>query len=107
MIELIFVIVIIGILAAVAIPKLAATRDDAENTKLISNVTNCVKDYITSYTATGTASKDSDSCKAVLAVTSGKVDDSTSTTEVNVSLPLTNGKTYFQAATYKGSGIVR
>ena len=30
MIELIFVIVIIGILAAVAIPKLAATRDDAK-----------------------------------------------------------------------------
>ena len=30
MIELIFVIVILGILAAVAIPKLAATRDDAE-----------------------------------------------------------------------------
>lgn len=30
MIELVFVIVILGILAAVAIPKLAATRDDAE-----------------------------------------------------------------------------
>jgi len=30
MIELIFVIVIIGILAAVAIPKLSATRDDAK-----------------------------------------------------------------------------
>ena len=30
MIELIFVIVILGILASVAIPKLAATRDDAE-----------------------------------------------------------------------------
>ncbi len=30
MVELIFVIVIIGILAVVAIPKLAATRDDAE-----------------------------------------------------------------------------
>ncbi len=30
MIEMIFVIVIIGILAAVAIPKLAATRDDAQ-----------------------------------------------------------------------------
>ncbi|HIP44055.1 MAG TPA: prepilin-type N-terminal cleavage/methylation domain-containing protein, partial [Sulfurospirillum arcachonense] len=29
MIELIFVIVILGILAAVAIPRLAATRDDA------------------------------------------------------------------------------
>jgi general secretion pathway protein G len=30
MIELIFVIVILGILAAVAIPRLAATRDDAK-----------------------------------------------------------------------------
>jgi general secretion pathway protein G len=33
MIELVFVIVIIGILASVAIPRLAATRDDAEVTK--------------------------------------------------------------------------
>ena len=33
MIELVFTIVIIGILAAVAIPRLAATRDDAELTK--------------------------------------------------------------------------
>ena len=33
MIELVFVIVIIGILASVAIPRLAATRDDAEITK--------------------------------------------------------------------------
>jgi len=33
MIELIFIIVIIGILASVAIPKLAATRDDAQITK--------------------------------------------------------------------------
>ena len=34
MIELIFVIVIIGILAAVAIPRLAATRDDAKVSKM-------------------------------------------------------------------------
>jgi general secretion pathway protein G len=33
MIELVFVVVIIGILAAVAIPRLAASRDDAEITK--------------------------------------------------------------------------
>jgi len=33
MVELIFVIVIIGILASVAIPRLAATRDDAEISK--------------------------------------------------------------------------
>jgi len=34
MVELIFVIVIIGILAAVAMPRLAATRDDAKISKL-------------------------------------------------------------------------
>jgi len=33
MIELVFVIVVIGILASVAIPRLAATRDDAEIAK--------------------------------------------------------------------------
>jgi len=33
MIELVFVVVIIGILAAVAVPRLAATRDDAEITR--------------------------------------------------------------------------
>lgn len=38
MIELIFVIVILGILAAVAIPKLSATRDDAKMAKLASNI---------------------------------------------------------------------
>lgn len=44
MIELIFVIVILGILAAVAVPKLAATRADAEAAKQISNVATCVGD---------------------------------------------------------------
>lgn len=38
MIELIFVIVVLGILAAVAIPRLAATRDDAQITKGRSDV---------------------------------------------------------------------
>jgi len=38
MLELTFVIVIIGILSAVAIPKLAATRDDAVITKAITTV---------------------------------------------------------------------
>jgi general secretion pathway protein G len=45
MVELIFVIVIIGILASVAIPRLAATRDDAEISKarvLISSIQNAV-----------------------------------------------------------------
>jgi len=38
MIELVFVIVVLGILAAVAIPKLAATRDDAQIAKGRSDV---------------------------------------------------------------------
>jgi len=38
MIELIFVIVIIGILAAVAVPRLAATRDDAKISTVAKNI---------------------------------------------------------------------
>ncbi|MDD3324778.1 MAG: type II secretion system protein [Sulfurospirillaceae bacterium] len=38
MVELIFVIVVLGILAAVAIPKLAVTRDDAEFVKAKSEI---------------------------------------------------------------------
>ena len=55
MIELIFVIVILGILAAVAIPKLAATRDDANDAKDCSNIATCVTDLAAEYTAVGTA----------------------------------------------------
>ncbi len=64
MIELIFVIVIIGILAAVAIPKLAATRDDAVNAKIKSNVATCLQDFITSYTATGIGDDNTTACEA-------------------------------------------
>ncbi len=54
MIELIFVIVILGILAAVAIPKLAATRTDAEVSKMSSNLATVLSDVGAKYTATGT-----------------------------------------------------
>lgn len=53
MIELIFVIVILGILAAVAIPKLAATRDDAKIAKGASDVATLVSDLGAYYTANG------------------------------------------------------
>ena len=55
MIELIFVIVIIGILAAVAIPKLAATRDDAEATTCIHEVGQLVSELSAQYTKLGNA----------------------------------------------------
>ena len=53
MIELIFVIVILGILAAVAIPRLAATRDDAEIAKAATNLSTIISDYTTYYTSQG------------------------------------------------------
>lgn len=53
MIELIFVIVIIGILAAVAIPKLSATRDDAEDVALKVILQKCAEGILNLNTATG------------------------------------------------------
>ncbi len=58
MIELIFVIVIIGILAAVAIPKLAATRSDAEGAKIANNLATCIGDAGGAYMKTGYFSGD-------------------------------------------------
>lgn len=55
MIELIFTIVIIGILAAVAIPKLNASRDDAKASTELLNLAINVKDIATYYMATGKA----------------------------------------------------
>ena len=54
MIELIFVIVILGILAAVAIPRLAATRDDAEISKAATDAATLVSEITSYYTAQGT-----------------------------------------------------
>lgn len=53
MIELIFVIVILGILAAVAIPRLAATRDDAKISKGSADVATAISDFGAYYTAHG------------------------------------------------------
>lgn len=58
MIELIFVIVILGILAAVAIPKLAATRDDAEISKTASNIQTLISDLGSYYTSQGEFASD-------------------------------------------------
>jgi prepilin-type N-terminal cleavage/methylation domain-containing protein len=54
MIELIFVIVILGILAAVAIPKLAATRTDAQVAKVSTEAATLISELGTFYTAQGT-----------------------------------------------------
>jgi type II secretory pathway pseudopilin PulG len=53
MIELIFVIVIIGILAAVAIPKLAANRDDATAATCVHEVGQLISELSAQYTKRG------------------------------------------------------
>ncbi|MCI7501418.1 MAG: type II secretion system GspH family protein [Campylobacter sp.] len=63
MIELIFVIVILGILASVAIPRLAATREDAEISATVANLRTLISDINSYYTVkdgfpTGTKWKD-------------------------------------------------
>lgn len=58
MIELIFVIVILGILAAVAIPRLAATRDDADIVKVATNISTLVQDVGGYYISKATFSSD-------------------------------------------------
>lgn len=53
MIELIFVIVILGILAGVALPKLSATRDDAKIAGVASDLAMVINDFGSYYTANG------------------------------------------------------
>ena len=53
MIELVFVIVILGILASVAIPKLAATRDDAKIAAIAQQVQGAIAEIPAYITAKG------------------------------------------------------
>ena len=53
MIELIFVIVILGILASVAIPRLAATRTDAEIATTVANLRTILSDAASYYAVNG------------------------------------------------------
>ena len=58
MIELIFVIVILGILASIAIPKLAATRDDANVAKAAMEIASALNDMGSYYTSQGNFNHD-------------------------------------------------
>ena len=55
MIELVFVIVVIGILAAVALPKLAATRDDARVSEVLANTKQLLSDVRAYFESKGNA----------------------------------------------------
>ncbi len=79
MIELIFVIVIIGILAVIAIPRLNATRDDAKIATALQNVSTCLQDAGSAYTARGTEDNSTAACKNLKCFTV----DVNSTTDTN------------------------
>lgn len=77
MIELIFVIVIIGILAAIALPKMAGTRDDAKISVVADNVkvlTNEIASYVL-------ATKDTNSSIREMSQTAGIMIDGGDATE--------------------------
>jgi general secretion pathway protein G len=58
MIELIFVIVIIGILASVALPKFAATRNDAQVASMANAIANTANEIASSVASSGEPSID-------------------------------------------------
>ena len=68
MIELIFIIVIIGILAVIAIPKLNATKDDGKAVTELNNLTNCINDIAASYTSTSKEDNNTAACKILKCV---------------------------------------
>jgi len=66
MIELIFVIVILGILAAVAVPKLMATRTDAKISTIGNSLADAAKEIVSYYTSQGTLKANGTEMSAVL-----------------------------------------
>ena len=65
MIELIFVIVVLGILAAVAIPRLSATRNDAHASKVANDLGNCITNAGSEYQMNTAFDVTSEACVAV------------------------------------------
>ena len=63
MIELIFVIVILGILASVAIPRLAGTRTDAEIATTVANLRTLLSDLNSYYAVKGEFTEGADGVK--------------------------------------------
>jgi len=62
LIELIFTIILIALLASIAIPKFSATRDDALTSTVLTNLADCITYAGSKYTATGKTSLDSKTC---------------------------------------------
>jgi len=86
MTELVFVIVIIGILASVAIPRLAATRDEAKAVICMSQAQLALQDIQNYYTANGKLSNVSKMTNIAI-----NVDTTVNTNGFSSDLDLNNG----------------
>jgi len=105
MIELIFVIVILGILAAVAIPKLAATRDDAKISKLASNAATALADFGSYYTSQGQFDTLADMTNVAFGTTAAPT---VTTTDVGggAAINITDGTNVCMTFTTTAAGVV-
>lgn len=85
-IELIFIIIIIGILASIAIGKLTTTRDDAKLSADVSNMSICLRSVAAHYTATGINDINRTSCNNVQCFTMD-INGSSMQVDINTSAP--------------------
>ena len=98
MIELIFVIVILGILASVAIPRLAGTREDAEVSAGIANIRTLLSDAASYYVVKGdfTGAKWRDLTNVPLKASNGNAIDATALAVGNAAFIAVGGKNCLQ-----------
>jgi len=103
MIELIFVIVIIGVLAAIAMNKLSATRDDAKISQIIANSKTFMNDVKAYYTAQGLRKYESSNIGTVTDVP--LYDSSCSALDINSTMVENNGTSFHLCS--NGTAIVK
>ena len=63
LVELIFTIIIIALLASIAIPRFNATKDDAKTSSVVTQLSDCIAYAGAKYTGTGLVSTDTINCK--------------------------------------------
>ena len=63
LVELIFTIIIIALLASISIPRFNATKDDAKTSSIVTQLADCITFAGTRYTGLGSISLNSMSCK--------------------------------------------
>ena len=105
MIELIFVIVILGILAAVAIPRLAATRDDAEISKAATNISTAIADLTAYYTSQGEFAADIQSMTNVNLPVKAKTSDCATLAVNDDTITVTKGNDGLCAKVWEMPGV--